>query len=58
MMNAMILFLAMGLMAFPPEMNVFKTKTCGCCGKWVEHMRSKGFNVTVTEVPTTAPYQE
>jgi hypothetical protein len=23
--------------------------TCGCCGKWVEHLRSNGFAVTVTE---------
>lgn len=25
---------------------VYKTATCGCCGKWVEHLRSNGFTVS------------
>jgi hypothetical protein len=28
---------------------VYKSPTCGCCGKWVEHLRSNGFAVTVNE---------
>jgi hypothetical protein len=28
---------------------VHKSPTCGCCGKWVEHLRSNGFAVTVNE---------
>ena len=52
------LLLATGLSAAPPEMTVYKTKTCGCCGKWVDHMRTNGFNVTVKEVPSTAPYRQ
>lgn len=43
--------------AAPPKMLVFKTPTCGCCGKWVEHMKAGGFDVTVTEVPSTVEYQ-
>ena len=31
-------------------MEVFKTSTCGCCGKWVEHMRAAGFAVTFTDI--------
>ena len=27
------------------EMIVYKTPTCGCCGKWAEHMRQNGFRV-------------
>ncbi len=45
------------LPAFPsptgPEVQVFKSPTCGCCGSWVEHMRAAGFTVKVTEVDDT-----
>lgn len=41
-----------------PEMQVFKTKTCGCCAKWVDHMRAGGFKVTVTEVLSTNLYRQ
>lgn len=27
------------------ELTVFRSPTCGCCGKWVEHMRSFGFQI-------------
>ena len=30
---------------------VFKSPTCGCCSKWVDHMRSAGFAVTVQDLP-------
>ncbi|MDO9286702.1 MAG: DUF411 domain-containing protein [Aquabacterium sp.] len=33
-----------------PEVQVFKSPSCGCCGSWVEHMRAAGFSVKVTEV--------
>lgn len=36
---------------------VFKTRTCGCCAKWVDHLQSNGFKATVTDVPSTAPYR-
>jgi hypothetical protein len=32
-----------------PEVLVYKTPTCGCCGKWVEHLRANGFEVKVVE---------
>lgn len=28
---------------------VWKDPNCGCCGGWIEHMRRKGFAVTVIE---------
>src|SRR5439155_9628872 len=37
--------------------NVFKTATCGCCAKWVEHLRTNGFEVKVQDVPSTAEYR-
>jgi len=29
--------------------DVYKDPSCGCCAKWVEHMRANGFTATVTE---------
>ena len=29
---------------------VFKSPTCGCCSKWVEHLREAGFQVSVSHV--------
>ena len=28
-----------------PVVIVYKSPTCGCCGKWVKHMESNGFKV-------------
>jgi hypothetical protein len=33
---------------------VYKSPTCGCCGKWVEHMREAGFKVETTDVEDVA----
>ena len=33
-----------------PLVEVFKTPTCGCCSKWVEHMRANGFIVRTTDL--------
>lgn len=41
-----------------PKMTVYKTRTCGCCGKWVEHLRTNGFEVTVNDVPSTVEYRK
>lgn len=45
--------LTAGITAAEPPMTVYKTKTCGCCGKWVEHLRANGFTVNVKEVEGT-----
>ncbi|GJD31233.1 hypothetical protein PMNALOAF_2487 [Methylobacterium adhaesivum] len=34
-----------------PTVAVTKDPTCGCCEKWVAHLRENGFTVTVTEGP-------
>lgn len=34
---------------------VVKTATCGCCGKWVDHMRKAGHDVRVTDVEDVTP---
>ena len=33
-----------------PSVDVFKSATCGCCAKWVDHMRAAGFTVHVTDL--------
>src|SRR5437016_12671996 len=37
-----------------PHVTVYKTPTCGCCGKWVEHMKASGFAATTTDLPDLA----
>lgn len=30
----------------PVEVTVYKSPTCGCCSKWVDHLTASGFKVT------------
>jgi len=34
-----------------PVIEVYKSPTCGCCGKWAEHLRKDGFTVNVHDIP-------
>lgn len=34
----------------PTLVDVYKTSTCGCCSKWVDHLRQSGFEVKATDV--------
>lgn len=29
-----------------PIMTVYKSASCGCCSKWIDHVRAAGFSVT------------
>ena len=42
--------LFLGSAAHAATMTVYKSPSCGCCAKWVEHVEQHGFTVTV--VPT------
>ena len=35
-----------GIPPAPVEVTVYKSPTCGCCSKWVDHMTASGFKVT------------
>ena len=35
--------------------NVVKTASCGCCAKWVDHLRKAGHDVRVTDVADVGP---
>jgi hypothetical protein len=50
------LALAAPLAAEPkPEVQVYKSPTCGCCEKWVDHLRAEGFTVRTKDVPDVSP---
>jgi len=38
-----------------PVVKVWKTPTCGCCGKWVRHMEAAGFRVETTDLYNVDP---
>lgn len=44
-----------GVGAAEPEIIVYKSPTCGCCGKWVDHLEDAGFSVKVKERSNMAP---
>lgn len=49
-----ILSLMAGSVLAGTQVDVYKSPYCGCCGKWVEHLRARGFEVKthdVTDVP-------
>ena len=33
-----------------PQVEVYKSVTCGCCGAWVDHLRKNGFEVKTHDV--------
>ena len=39
----------------PQKIDVFKSPTCGCCEKWVTHVRASGFAPTVTNLDDMTP---
>lgn len=48
---------ATGVTAPPgsPVAIVYKSPTCGCCAKWVDHMRESGFQVEVRDTVDVMP---
>jgi len=47
--------LAAPSLADPPEVQVYKSPTCGCCNEWISHLRDNGFTVSSTDVPDVMP---
>ena len=41
--------------ATKPHLLVYKSPTCGCCAKWVEHVNAAGFTSETTNVPDVSP---
>ena len=38
-----------------PSLKVYKSPSCGCCSKWIDHMRANGFDVTVEDMDDVSP---
>lgn len=47
---ALSLFAGFSLAQAAERVDVFKSRYCGCCEKWVEHMRKAGFDVVTKDV--------
>lgn len=41
-----------------PTVEVYKSPTCGCCSKWVEHMKANGFKVVTHEMNDVTPHKQ
>ena len=44
--------------AAPIPMKVYKSPTCGCCQKWVEHVKAAGFAPEVEDMPSVTPVKD
>ena len=43
--------MASGASPNQPIVDVYKSATCGCCTKWIDHMRRSGFVVRTLDLP-------
>lgn len=41
-----------------PTLTVYKTPTCGCCNKWVDHMKANGFKVVTHEMDDVGVHKQ
>jgi len=48
-------FVAATSVAEEPTMQVYKSPTCGCCSKWIDHLRAAGIHVKATDVKDVTP---
>jgi hypothetical protein len=55
---AVWLFSRAGLASPLPPIVVWKDPDCGCCERWVQHMRKAGFSVTVRASASMAAIKE
>jgi hypothetical protein len=44
--------------AEPTRVQVFKSRTCGCCAAWVTHLKDAGFAVQVTDHIDMTPIKQ
>lgn len=44
--------------AAKPVVQVYKQSTCGCCNKWIQHLKASGFDVRATDVAQLEPIKE
>ena len=49
---------ALALVAAKPAITIYKSPTCGCCAKWVDHVRAAGFVATVHDTEAMDPVKK
>jgi hypothetical protein len=55
----LVMFASASWAAAPlPTVTVYKRPSCGCCGKWVEHMKANGFPVVTHETNDITPHKQ
>src|SRR5262245_46240428 len=56
LVSGVLLAWSVGAQAPTPggSVTVYKSPTCGCCSKWIEHMRANGFAVASHDVEDIA----
>lgn len=55
---AAAILLAGTTFAYAQTVDVYKNPACGCCGKWVDHLRSNGFTPVVHELNDVDPIKQ
>ncbi len=48
--SAIVVFVLSQNVNAEPEMTVYKSPTCGCCGKWITHMEENGFKIKAVDL--------
>lgn len=59
-LNALLIgFVAPAVWAAPavPIVDVYKSPTCGCCSKWVDHLKANGFTVRGHDTENVAAHK-
>jgi hypothetical protein len=41
-----------------PDVQVYKSPTCGCCTRWADQLRASGFDVKTINVPNMVPIKQ
>ena len=60
-LRTLLVAIVLGLPVFtafaeePVSVQVFKSPTCGCCSKWIDHLERNGFEVEARDVRHVAP---
>jgi len=54
---ALVMPLSGALAQAAPQVMVYKSRTCGCCNKWIDHLRAAGFQVEAENVTDVGEYK-
>ena len=58
LVTALLMFWIGLASAAPTNITVYKSPTCGCCGKWIEHLEANGFKVKAVNQADVSPIKQ